>query len=185
MMRAVCAGLLLAVPPHSDAAVKSSLDYTYYPADANTGGSLSAILRRSTPPGMDGNFGWTRWHVDWHYHWHFDANGVCRITDTTIALASTITLPTLVNGSAAQTNAMNNFLEALRVHELGHVSIGTQAADAIDRALLDLPPMANCQILDSQAGRVAQHTLDQWRETERRYDSDTGHGRTQGAFLTD
>jgi predicted secreted Zn-dependent protease len=100
-------------------------------------------------------------------------------------LTSTITLPRLVNATTAQTNAMNAFLDALRVHELGHVGIGTQAADAIDRALLDVPQMANCQDLDSQAKRVAQRTLDQWRDADQRYDSETGHGRSQGAFLTD
>jgi predicted secreted Zn-dependent protease len=185
MTRAVCIGLLLMVVENANAEVKASLDYLYYLADANTGGSLSAILRHSTPPGMGGNFGWTSWHVDWHYQWHFNANGACRITATTIDLTSTVTLPRLVNGSSTQAKSMNTFLEALRVHELGHVSIGTRAADAIDRALIDLPQMADCQVLDSEAKRVAQRTLDEWREAEKRYDSETGHGKSQGAFLTD
>jgi predicted secreted Zn-dependent protease len=183
--RALLAGLFLLVSQNSTAEVRSSLDYLYYNADANLGGSLTAILKRSAPASMEGHLGWTSWHVNWHYHWHFNADGACRITESTTELAATITLPSLVNGTTTQVTAMNSFLAALRVHELGHVNIGRQAADAIDQAILALPQMANCELLGSQANRAAQQILDQWRNAEKRYDAETGSGRSQGAVLPD
>lgn len=182
-LRALCAGLFLLTSQNAAAEVKSSLDYLYYTADANLGGSLFAIMKRSAPASMEGQLGWTSWHVKWHYHWHFDADGACRITESTTEFTATITLPRLVNGSTTQIDAMNSFLAALRVHESGHVNIGRQAADAIDQAILALPPMANCDLLGSEANRAGQRILDEWRRAEKRYDAETDHGRLQGAVL--
>jgi predicted secreted Zn-dependent protease len=169
------------------AEVRASLDYLYYTANADPGSSLTAILKRSTPGDPDGidYFAWTTWHVAWHYRWHFNADGACRITESTTDLMATITLPRLVNGTPAQINVMNNFLAALRVHELGHSNIGREAADDIDRAILALPQMASCEALGSEANRVAERMLDEWRSAEKRYDAETAHGRSQGAVLPD
>jgi predicted secreted Zn-dependent protease len=187
MLRALCSGLIFLMSQNSIAEVKASLDYLYYTANANPGGSLTAILKRSTPVHADGvdYFAWTSWHVAWHYRWHFNADGACRITESTTELASTITLPRLVNGTTMQINVMNHFLAALRVHELGHFNIGREAADDIDQAILSLPQMANCEALGSEANGVAQRLLDGRRVAEKRYDAETAHGKSQGAVLPD
>jgi predicted secreted Zn-dependent protease len=187
MLRALCSGLIFLVSQNSTAEVKASLDYLYYTANANSGGSMTAILARSAPIYPDGTdyFGRTNWHVTWHYRWHFNADDACRITESTTELTAAITLPRLVNGTTTQVDLMNGYLAALRVHELGHFNIGREAADDIDRAILALPQMANCQALGSEANRVAEEILDKWRAAEKHYDAETAHGKSQGAVLRD
>jgi len=43
--------------------------------------------------------------------------------------------------------------------------------------------MDTCAALKAAADEFATETLDEYRAAERKYDADTDHGRTQGAWL--
>jgi predicted secreted Zn-dependent protease len=101
----------------------------------------------------------------------------------TTELSGINTLPKLVNATASQTKDMDTFLTALRLHELGHYNIGKDAADAIDKEILSLPPMQNCTILDSAANSLGQRIIEEHRKAEDRYDAATADGKLQGAWL--
>lgn len=75
------------------------------------------------------------------------------------------------------------YLAALRVHEEGHLAIGLEAAQAIDRAIAAMPEMPSCALLQGQANATAQRLLEAAKQKERDYDLRTGHGRSQGAWL--
>jgi predicted secreted Zn-dependent protease len=185
LMQAFSVGLLLATSQTGMASVQQTLNYVYYPAAADGFSGLATILRRSTPIHSEGKefFGDTVWRITWRFRWHYDADGSCRITESKTDVTGTITLPRLVNGTTSQVKEMDVFLAALRTHELGHFNIGIDAAGAIDRAILSLPTMRSCELLDSEANRVAKQILEEKRLTEKRYDATTEHGKLQGARL--
>jgi predicted secreted Zn-dependent protease len=82
MIRALYSGLLFFASQNSIAEVKASLDYVYYTASAEAGGSLAAILKHSTAVRLHGDeyFGRPSWRVTWHFHWNANSIGDCQIT---------------------------------------------------------------------------------------------------------
>jgi predicted secreted Zn-dependent protease len=181
----LCAIAFLLLSQAAMAEVNANLDYAYYTAHADPHSSLPAILKRSAPSGRRGGgfLGWTDWHVSWHFQWQTTANGECRITAVTTTLVGTITLPKLEDATAAQESELDAVLPALRVHELGHFQIGRQTADAIDRGILSLPQMQDCDTLGAAADQLGRRIIDEQRKVEDQYDLSTNHGKTQGAWL--
>ncbi|MDP3331470.1 MAG: DUF922 domain-containing protein, partial [Methylococcaceae bacterium] len=94
-----------------------------------------------------------------------------------------ITLPELVGATAEQTAAFDNYVSALRVHELGHYDIGRETATVIDSGILALPQMSSCKKLEATANALGYQTLDDYKAREKQYDASTNHGETQGASL--
>ena len=96
---------------------------------------------------------------------------------------ATIELPRLEGGSPSLRERFERYLSALHAHELGHHQIGHKAALEVDRQLQSMPPMADCQRLSTAANKLAQRTVNQFKDEERTYDEITVHGRLQGARL--
>lgn len=180
-----CLALLGAVAPAA-AAVGENLDTDYYEVRADTRRNLLALLNEASPIRVNGQVfhAYTSWNVRWRFYWHEQADGRCAIARTRIDLTGKMTLPRLA-GSAdrPQEQDFNGYVTALRTHELGHYQFGKEAARAIDQALQGLPQMASCKALERVANRSAREILDSHTARERQYDIDTGHGKTQGAWL--
>ncbi|WP_457789027.1 DUF922 domain-containing protein [Pseudomonas sp. PL-6] len=177
--------LLLAAPLHAE--VREQLDYRHYDAHLETHASLRQALNSASPIRLGGQtyHGFTRWQVEWRFWWREARDGRCRIERSSTQLQASITLPRLHGGDAQQQQRFARYLAALEEHELGHYRIGQAAAQAIDAALLALPEQADCKTLEQQANARAHATLQRHIEREHRYDRDTGHGETQGAWLDD
>lgn len=171
----------------ASAAPIAQIDYTSYTVRIAPRESLLAALNAATPFIEHGEHyhAYTRWSVSWNYHWFESASGVCRITDATVTVSSTITLPRLETGDTAQRSAFARYLGALKTHELGHHAIGMQAGAAVERALLTLPPASHCTALETQANAIANRTLAGFSSADADYDRATDHGRSQGASLAD
>ncbi len=169
------------------AGVEERLDYRYYEVPAQPGESLRQAINRYTPVRQDGKVfhGYTRWQVRWRFYWFQEASGRCRMERVQVNLESEITLPRLSRGDASQQRRFTSYLEALRRHELGHVDLGRQAAHAIDRHLAGLPPQPDCASLETRANAGGMELLRHFQARERQFDRDTGHGRSQGAYLED
>lgn len=159
--------------------------YSYYVVTAVPDRALRSILNAASPIHHDGKvfFGNTDWHVQWNMWWSEQPRGSCKITRVEAKISGTILLPKIVNATEAQRNRFDTLAAALRVHELGHYDIGKKAAADIESGILAMPPMDTCAALKAAADELATETLDEYRAVERKYDADTDHGRTQGAWL--
>jgi predicted secreted Zn-dependent protease len=154
-------------PPRASAEVSESIDFIYYDAPVASGQSLLDALNGASRIRQNGRtyHGYTKWNVRW----------------TTVA--STITMPRILGGSASQKREFERFSAALKEHELGHAAIGREAADAIDRAIRALPDMQDCTALERAANSKGNELIREYQDKEKRYDADTRHGREQGAWL--
>jgi predicted secreted Zn-dependent protease len=171
----------------AQAEVQEHLREQYYDLQVASGQSLSRALNQASPIRQNGQIyhAYTRWQVQWKFWWREQRDGRCQIDLTRTQLNATITLPRLGGGDAQQRQRFEQYLGALREHELGHYRIGQAAAAEIDAALLQTPEYPSCAELQQQANRRANAILQRHTEQERQYDQQTGHGRSQGAWLTE
>ena len=101
----------------------------------------------------------------------------------TTKLTCDIQLPKLLAATSKQRNQFDKYLSALRIHELGHCQIGKKAAATIDREILSLPEMSNCNDLGVAGNEIGYQALREYRKKVKQYDSRTEYGRSQGAWL--
>ena len=179
--------LLLALPLLAQAEVDEHLQYQHYDVPIAAGEPLRQAINQASAIRQDGQLyhAYTAWNVQWQFWWYEERDGRCRLTRTHTQLTSQITLPRLAGGDAQQRQRFEQYLRALHEHELGHYRIGQAAAARIDATLLATPQSSTCSELQQQANQRANAVLQRHVEQERRYDRDTGHGRSQGAWLTD
>jgi predicted secreted Zn-dependent protease len=184
-MRKLLLLCFLIITQTSYATVSESVSYTYYTANGEPSHSLLKILDAATPIRQNGHVfhAYTKWYIKWNFRWFEKPDGSCKITSVTTQLTASINLPQLVGDTSTQQNQFDNYLSALRTHELGHYGIGKQAADTIDSKIFALPEMSNCKTLESAANDIGYQTLDEYKAIESQYDTSTGHGKTQGAWL--
>lgn len=184
-MRKLLLLCFLIIAQTASAEVSESLEYIYYSANADANQSLLSVLNKASPIQVNNRtfHGLTKWYVKWNYRWFEQPDGRCKITSVTTKYTSSIKLPQLAGADSAQEQAFNNYLSALRTHELGHYDIGKQAADVIDNGIASLPEMSSCKELEATANGLGNQVLDEYRAKEKQYDADTGHGKTQGAWL--
>lgn len=177
--------LWLCLPAHAE--VQERVQEQYYDLQVDSGQSLSRALNQASTIRQNGQIyhAYTRWRVQWNFWWREQRDGRCQIDLTRTRLNATITLPRLGGGDAQQRKRFEQYLGALREHELGHYRIGQAAAAEIDAALLQTSEYPSCAELQQQANRRANAILRRHAEQERQYDQQTGHGRSQGAWLTE
>ncbi len=176
---------LLCVVESGRAEYSETLASTRYPVEHIPGNSLLQNLNQASPIRHEGNIfhGYTTWNVQWQYRWYEESNGRCAITSNTISIQAEITLPELRSGPPDQQERFTTYVNALELHELGHVHFGRAAAQEIDRRIRDFPAMQSCGLLEQEIEKMAQQVLEAARQKEREYDHKTQHGRTQGAWL--
>jgi predicted secreted Zn-dependent protease len=175
----------LLVASSTSAEVLEILDYDYYEVIAQPDQTLLSALNRSSPILTDGRVfhAYTKWNVGWKLWWDANQDAACRISSVQTSLTGSIKLPRLVSGNAEQRLEFERYVLALKQHESGHYEIGKDAAQAIDREILSLPPATDCSSLEKAANEIAVRTLERYKEKERTYDATTRHGKTQGAWL--
>ncbi|GBG02494.1 hypothetical protein AZSI13_18210 [Azospira sp. I13] len=167
------------------AEVSEQLSYQHYAVAHRPGQSLLAAINGATTIRQNGEVfhGHTRWNVRWDYRWRFDTQGRCTITSVNTRLESVITLPRLSTADPQVERQFAAYLEPLRRHELGHVQVGRNAARRIDQAIQNLPTMSSCELLSATANQRGSALIEEAKREELQYDQETGHGRTQGAWL--
>lgn len=180
--------LLIALPllaPCASAQMTETVSIRTYRVEQNGADTLLHAINRATPIREDGRVfhGYTAWHIHWNFWWNRASNGRCTLTRNSTELSAEITLPELVNAASPVRREFSDYINKLRLHELGHVQIARSAAQQIDTEITALPSMSSCSELERAANQLGQRLLDQARQQGRRYDEATGHGRTQGAWL--
>lgn len=173
------------LPASAFAEVSENLAYTYYDVTAQADKTLLSQLNASSPIRENGQVyhGHTKWDIRWRFWWNTDASGVCRITRSSTSLVSAITLPRLNGANLRQQSIFDRYIASLEAHELGHHQLAVQMARKIDSDLVSLPGMNSCPELEAFANARSQLSLERLNEQSRQYDLDTGHGRTQGAWI--
>lgn len=165
------------------AEVEESVEYEHYGVDASEG-PLRQALTAASPIREDGKtfHGHTQWFVKWRYWWDEDDYG-CEINRVAVDFDATITLPELEYASDDNQALFDEYIEALDEHELGHVQNGRDAAYEVDAELMELGAMDSCAELETEANALGRRIVKRYNQADRDYDKETGHGRTQGAWL--
>ena len=168
------------------AAVTENLAYRFYDVHFNMGQSITAAIFAASPIRDGGRtfHGYTKWQLSWRFNWR-DNNETCSISKVRTTLAASITLPNFISPPAKAKEVLDDYLIALRQHELGHFELAKDAAERIDTAIRTLPAMPSCKLLESAANEVGNRIVEGVRRKERQYDADTQHGKTQGAWLSE
>lgn len=132
--------------------------------------------------------GWTAyagWDTDWQFWWQASGSS-CDVTRGEVELQARITYPAWdpPEGVAPAVVARwARFIADLTTHELGHITIALQGADAIDE-LLDAGSSApTCEQVEREANRAASRLHDRFERLNARYDEVTDHGLAQGTGL--
>lgn len=182
--RACALLLLLLVSSIAHARLEEGLIYTPYPVYNEAARPLGRLLADASPFHQEGrNFmGNTKYQIRWHFRLDADASGRCRISQLETQLASTISLPRLVGGTNERMRSFVQILTNLRIHELGHVAIASEAASAIDQSLAAMPQMASCAALESAANAAGYALLKACEGRQMEYDRVTDHGRLQSVW---
>lgn len=180
------AALMAALMAPSQAHVTEQSTVLRYPVRVQPSQTLAQALNAATPIRENGQVyhGHTKWWVNWHFRWFRQASGRCAITSVSVDLSTQIQAPELLQASAADRVRFDQYLPKLMQHEAGHRDNGRAAAAEVDRRIAQLPEMSSCAQLETAANEAGHRVVREYNERDRQYDAATGHGKTQGAWLT-
>ncbi|WP_010652910.1 DUF922 domain-containing protein [Fluoribacter dumoffii] len=130
----------------------------------------------------------TSWYINWNYKWRTDNEREkgCYLTEVNVTADIVTLLPAWENknyGSSEPRLKWENYLANLIRHEEGHGNNGREAAAELEEALLKIPPMLSCELLQSAIQNTAQNIINQHNNWDVTYDLTTQHGKTQGAYF--
>ena len=161
----------------------SPVQISHYDVQGMTPVQIRASINESRPTGKDGKR-WdaiAKWYVTWRYKTAQSPAG-CSVQSFDVALETSVTLPRLTNEPPTPVKQKwQKYLAALTTHENGHLQFGNSAAKAIQEAGTKMPARRSCQELRQDIQATAHRILDEHRRREVEYDTQTEHGRTQGA----
>ena len=153
---------------------------------AVAGGDAQALLVSMVQhaPHSDGDvfFGLTTTELSFRYGHRTVAEG-CALANVRVDLLVTTALPEWTPPADAPYDLRRDwtrFAAALARHEAQHRTIGEDGASAVQRDLDGLTA-PTCAMADAEARRLAERAGIETEAAHRRYDDETGHGRTQGA----
>lgn len=182
---ALWAVLALGAPGGAGAEVVDAIRWRSYPVPVLEGRSLRSALNAASPVRRGGEtyHAYTRWNLRWELRWFEERGGRCSLTSVRTTLDAEVLLPEVGPAGVRAWPAWPAYAAALRVHEQGHLELGRAAAHRVDRRIADLAPAVSCALLESRANEIGREELESARRDESAYDRETGHGRTQGAWL--
>ena len=128
---------------------------------------------------------YTEWYTTWFLSVE-EGDEDCFVSHGDTGLEATITYPKWRQPKDADPDVVaewERFMESLRVHEEGHVTIALQGADAIDDRLDQGFSAPTCEEAAQMADDKAKEILERYNDKSVKYDKDTDHGATQGAML--
>lgn len=165
------------------------IHYTPYSITGTTPAALRKQLSQRGPLDLAQNRRYdarTDWSVQWSFRYH-QTGDRCRIQTASSSVDITMTLPQwqLPNNNAPQSlvDEWNQYLVALRLHEVGHQQHGIDAATEVLQRLNSFSSYASCSSLETAAQAAAQAIIQQFNQRDIAYDRTTRHGYTQGAVF--
>ena len=176
-------GATVPTPPASTSGVRTSVATETYAVQGSTADELLSSMA-SRAPRTDGEvfFGLTEAEIGLRFRPTPVAGG-CLLRDVEIDLALTVTLPEWTPAppsDAALVRDWGRFRRALASHEDRHAEIAESGAQRMLRAIDGLRRQS-CEVASNEAQRRLERLEIEVEAAQRRYDSETGHGRTEGA----
>jgi predicted secreted Zn-dependent protease len=184
----IAVDLTLEPAPDSVVRVVENVQEERYVVAGDSASALRTSLNRSGPhSSADGRVydAATQWGLQWSFRYGDDP-GACSLQSGTIEMVAVTTLPQLGASSrldAASMAAWQHYLDALEMHESGHLEGVRQGVRALQAAMNDSPAMATCAELGSYLNALGNAYQDAIRDADTEYDAATGHGRSQGAVF--
>lgn len=176
-----CDGWSLRLVPLEDPNLPLMLSERSYPV---RGATIEQLLPQ-TYHVQDEWAAYARWNTSWQFWWQESAAS-CDVTSGSAELAAKITYPKWRQPADVDPDVVarwDRFIKNLTTHELGHITIALQGADAIDE-LLDAGFSApTCEQVERVADRAASRLHEHYDKLNDRYDEETGHGLSQGTGL--
>lgn len=118
-------------------------------------------------------------------HWDYqlsETNGECRLKSAEVRLDITVVLPEWLDVAvrpAALQARWQDFEEAVRRHEDGHVSLYLEGARDLLRRIQRVPPGV-CDTVQGAVDEQGRLSMEDYGERQSAYDRDTRGGQTQG-----
>ena len=178
---ATCNAWTLRVEPQPDPNLTYHVVERSYPVRGSTIRELAAQANQA----QDGWAAYTDWRTTWRFGW-LDSGVSCDVTEGEAALRVRITYPEWRPPAGATPGVVrrwDRFMDDLTIHELGHVTIALQGADAIDELFDGGMTAATCAEVERAADAAATRLHDRFERVNRRYDETTDHGVAQGTGL--
>ena len=160
---------------------------SYYTVYGNTTDQVRRQIAACSPANSGGErfAASTDYALNWAFDFASGDDGLCRVTAASVALNVSVVYPSWQpsSGAAAGLDASwRKFITSLSAHENGHVQIN-QAGAAQLLAGLQGFPATSCDTIVAQVTAKATADIQAINQSNDRYDSNTGHGATQGAVL--
>lgn len=186
MKKLITALFLFLLSSLTIAKVTTSYDHYDYKIYGNTASELRNEMNANGPGDRGTRMdAYTSWRIQWKYQFT-ELDGTCRMNDVAVTLRIAYTFPKWMNyekGDAALKQKWNVYTNVLARHEEGHALHGQQAANEIDAAINQLPPMTSCDSLSGAANQAAQAIIAKYNEQDIQYDNETSHGMNEGAVF--
>lgn len=178
----------LTLEPGSDSIVRvvESIQGEQYLVGGDSAAAIRGNLNRAGPYSPDDGRTYdaiTRWGMQWSFRFD-DDSGACSLQSGTIDLVAVTTVPRLNPRARLDDETLERwqaYLDALELHEAGHVEGLRQGVGALEAAMDDAPPMTTCAELGAYLNALGAAYQTAMRQADIDYDAATGHGRTQGA----
>lgn len=128
---------------------------------------------------------YTAWEVRWSYAPARNEHGY-RASDARVTVNVQCTLPRWrppASTAAPLVDRWSSYLDALEVHEQGHIDLAVAAGAAVQEALQALTPCSSTAALERSAEETTSAVIEEFRRREVDYDVATEHGALQGVRL--
>lgn len=179
-----CKSWSVRLAPIADPELPISIKESYYPVKGDTIDELVA----QTEHIKDKWAAYTEWYTSWAY-WTEEAESgqSCGVMSGETEVEVTMRLPNWrkpKDVDPAVEAEWQRFMQSLRLHEQGHVTIAAQGGDAIDDRLDEGFDAPTCEEAGQTADATASVIFERYAKSSKRYDKETEHGLTQGTSLS-
>jgi predicted secreted Zn-dependent protease len=158
--------------------VKASVTYPTYLVTGTTALDLLRSMEQAGGPDV------YNWSIDWHYRWP-GGPAPCHLSAWGVTVRIELRVPRWTPPKEENTDLVarwRRFMDALRLHELGHAQDALDAGGKIAAYFRTHPSSRTCKGLQAKIETFGSKAVDATRAWDVHYDNVTNHGTTQGAF---
>jgi predicted secreted Zn-dependent protease len=175
-------------PPRLPAGASADVDDITYQVTGDSADDLVAAMeaKHLRDEAGDSAFALTTWSIRWTYRFVDAVGGGCGLTGAEVIVEVDVLIPSWTPPATADATTVDRwgrFINALEVHERGHVQNGLDRAGEIAVALSTIEPEATCPALEDAADAATGAIIKKGNDFDRTYDDQTNHGATQGAVF--
>ncbi len=174
LARALWPAVVLIIAACTSVGERTTVSVGYYRVDGNTVRELDQQIRLHGPSieGVGKAVAATNIHMIPDIRFA-RRNGVCRVVHSRMSVRARVTLPRHINQAALQRDLSQtwaNLEEYARVHEAVHVAIADKHALAIERAILEQSPEADCATLELKTAALTRRLLEAHEREQLQFD---------------